>query len=91
MAAGRPLTDAAPQDILAPQKKRITGASKDILLTMPEAEKIRMVNAIANTAARTGIIHQSKFIRYSISLLCEDLEKRYNNGEPFDPPAEAPL
>lgn len=90
--AGAPAT-VAPQDGPPPQSrnKRIAAASKDILLTMPEDEKTRMVNTITNTAARTGIMHQSKYIRFAISKLCEELEQRYNNGEPFDPPAEAPL
>lgn len=73
------------------RNKRIAGASRDILLTMPEDEKTRMVNTVTNTAARTGIIHQSKFIRFAIGKLCEELEQRYNNGAPFDPPPDAPL
>lgn len=83
----------APRDVPPPQNrnKRIAGASKDILLTLPEDEKTRMVNTLTNTAARTGIIHQSKYIRFAISKLCDELEQRYNNGNPFDPPAEAPL
>lgn len=81
------------KDVPPPQNrnKRIAGESRDILLTMPGDEKTRMVNTVTNTAARTGIIHQSKFIRFAVSKLCDELEKSYNNGLPFEPPPEAPL
>ncbi|MCV7023652.1 hypothetical protein H7I77_09870 [Mycolicibacterium novocastrense] len=46
-----------------------------------------MVNTVTWTSPHTGIKHQSKFIRYAIARLCEDLETKYNNGEAFPPPA----
>lgn len=67
--------------------KRLGGVTTDILLTIPVEEKERLVNSMTWTAPHTGIKHQSKFIRYAITKLCEDLENRFNNGEPFSPPA----
>lgn len=70
------------------QEKRL-GGSRDILLSAPEDLKERMVNTIAWTQPHTGIQHQQVFIRRAMAELCERLEKQYNNGEAFPPPAVA--
>ena len=59
--------------------------SKDILLSLPEDLKERMVNTITWTLPHTGIGQQQKFIRRAISDLCDRLERQFNNGEPFEP------
>jgi hypothetical protein len=63
------------------------GGSKDILLSLPEDLKERMVNTITWTQPHTGIGQQQKFIRKAIGDLCDRLERQYNNGNPFPPPA----
>ena len=63
------------------------GGSKDILLSLPEDLKERMVNTITWTQPHTGIGQQQKFIRKAIGDLCDRLERQYNNGNPFSPPA----
>jgi hypothetical protein len=67
------------------------GGSRDILLSLPLEEKERMVNTVAWTGAHIGIKHNSRFIRYAIARLCAELEQKYNNGEPYGPPAEPAL
>jgi hypothetical protein len=69
----------------APNKRLI--GSKDILLSIPEDLKERMVNTLTWTQPYTGIGQQQKFIRKAITELCESLEQRFNNGEPYPPPA----
>lgn len=64
-------------------------ASKDILLSLPEDAKDRMVNTIKWTQPHTGIGQQSKFIRRAITELCERLEREFNNGQVFPTPAVA--
>jgi hypothetical protein len=54
-----------------------------ILLTLDETTKARMVNTLDWTRPHTGIPSQQQFIRHAIEQLCDDLEKRYNNGQPF--------
>lgn len=71
--------------------KRLGGNSKDILFSLPEEEKDRMINTIAWTTPRTGIRHQSKFIRYAIAKACEDLERAYNDGDQFPPLADSSM
>ena len=71
--------------------KRLAGRSKDILLTLPEEEKERMVNTIAWTSPHTGISHQSRFMRYAIAKVCAELEEQFNRGEPFQPPATSAM
>lgn len=66
--------------------KRLMG-SKDILLSLPEDQKTRMVNTITWSQPYTGIGQQQKFIRKAISDLCERLESEYNEGKPFPAPA----
>lgn len=66
--------------------KRLGGRNKDILLTLPEEEKERMVNTINWTSQHTGITHQSRFIRYAIAKFCAELEEKFNNGDQFTPP-----
>lgn len=83
--APRPTPVAAPA--AAPSApKRMTGPIKDILLSLPEDEKERMVNTIAWTTPHTGLKHQSRFIRKAIANLCEQLETKYNQGAPFPAP-----
>lgn len=62
-------------------------ASKDILLSLPEDAKERMVNTITWTQPHTGIGQQQKFIRRAITELCERLERDFNNGQLFPTPA----
>lgn len=84
-------TAVAPEPQPPARNKRISGDSRDILFSLPDEEKARMVNTIAHTQARTGIKHQSRFLRYAIAQLCAQLEEKYNNGEPFEAPAEEPI
>lgn len=63
--------------------------SRDILLSVPDDLKERMVNTIAWTTPHTGIHQQQKFIRKGIAELCDRLENQFNHGEPFPPPAAA--
>lgn len=65
--------------------KRLVG-SKDILLSLPEDLKTRMVNTITWSHPYTGIGQQQKFIRKAIADLCERLENDYNQGKPFPEP-----
>ncbi|MBU8841454.1 hypothetical protein KL865_34955 [Mycolicibacterium goodii] len=60
--------------------------SKDILLSLPEDLKARMVNTITWSHPYTGIGQQQKFIRKAITDLCERLENDYNQGKPFPEP-----
>ncbi len=64
--------------------KHLVG-SKDILLSLPEDLKERMVNTITWTQPHTGIGQQQKFIRKAILDLCERLEQDFNQGDPFAP------
>lgn len=89
-AGPSPVARLQPAPSGPPQTKRL-GGSKDILFSLPEEEKDRMINTIAWTTPRTGIRHQSKFIRYAIAKACEDLEREFNNGNSFPPPADAAL
>ena len=57
--------------------------TRDILLSIPDEAKERMVRTIAFTMPYTGIRHQQAFIRRAIDDLCTTLETQYNNGEPF--------
>jgi hypothetical protein len=65
--------------------KRLVG-SKDILLSVPEDLKERMVNTIEWTRPYTGIGQQQKFIRKAIADLCARLENDHNQGKPFPKP-----
>lgn len=68
-----------------PPNKRLVG-SRDILLSLPEDLKTRMVNTITWSHPYTGIGQQQKFIRKAITDLCERLENDYNQGKPFPEP-----
>ncbi|TPG28082.1 hypothetical protein [Mycolicibacterium hodleri] len=59
--------------------------SVDILLSLPEELKERMVNTITWTQPLTGISQQQRFIRKAILELCERLEHDFNAGKPFQP------
>lgn len=59
--------------------------SVDILLSVPEELKERMVNTITWTQPYTGISQQQKFIRKAVTDLCERLEHEHNAGKPFEP------
>jgi len=94
----RPTTTSRPKP--RPQQKALVAApdtvskrlsnSRDILLSLPEDLKDRMVNTIAWTNMHTGISHQQKFIRLAIEELCERLESDHNQGKPF-PEAAKPV
>lgn len=68
----------------SPTSKRPVG-SRDILLSVPEDLKERMVNTITWTQPHTGIGQQQKFIRKAILDLCERLEREHNQGNLFPP------
>lgn len=70
-----------------PQKKR-KAATTDILLSLSEDLKKRMVATLEHTRPRTGITSQQQFIRTAIDQLCKRLESEFNNGEAFPPPVE---
>lgn len=59
------------------------GGTRDILLSLPDDAKERMVRTIAFTMPYTGIRHQQVFIRRAIDELCSNLEGQYNGGDPF--------
>ncbi len=67
--------------------KRLAGSTKDILLSLPEDLKDRMISTIAWSRPYTGIGHQQKFIRKAIQELCERLETELNDGKPFPRPS----
>ncbi|WP_249354706.1 hypothetical protein [Rhodococcus sp. USK13] len=71
----------------ATEKKR-KAQTTDILLSLEEELKDRMVAALDHTRPRTGIKSQQQFIRTAIDQLCTKLETQYNNGEPFPAPAD---
>ncbi|WP_226862614.1 hypothetical protein [Mycolicibacterium baixiangningiae] len=60
--------------------------SVDILLSVPEELKERMVNTIAWTRPHTGISTQQQFIRKAMADLCDQLERDYNGSRTFEPP-----
>ena len=60
--------------------------SVDILLSVPEELKERMVNTIAWTRPHTGIGTQQHFIRKAMADLCDQLEHDYNGSRTFEPP-----
>lgn len=64
--------------------------SRDVLLSLPEDLKDRMVNTIAWTSMHTGIDRQQKFMRIAIEELCERIETERNQGNPF-PEAAKPI
>ncbi|WAL49707.1 MULTISPECIES: hypothetical protein [Rhodococcus] len=68
-------------------KKRKT-ATTDILLSIDVELKERMVATLLHTQASTGITSQQQFIRVAIDQLCSRIERDYNSGKPFAPPAE---
>ncbi|MGD9622265.1 MAG: hypothetical protein AB7G47_19750 [Mycolicibacterium sp.] len=86
-----PVTRLQPALFNPPTQAKRLGGSKDVLFSLPEEEKERMINTIAWTTPRTGIRHQSKFIRYAIAKACEDLEREFNGAKPFPPPADSAL
>ena len=65
--------------------KRLVG-SRDILLSLPEDLKERMVNTMTWAQPHTGIGQQQKFIRKAILDLCERLERDLNQGNPYPAP-----
>lgn len=67
--------------------KKRPGGSADILLSIPEELKERMVNTITWSQPHTGIAHQQKFIRKAITDLCERYERDFNRGDAFPPRA----
>lgn len=75
------------QQPATPQRKR-KAATTDILLSLSEDLKDRMVATLEHTRPRTGITSQQQFIRTAIDQLCARLEADFNNGEAFPPPAQ---
>lgn len=76
----------AQQAAPAPKKRKV--ATTDILLSVSEELKERMVATLEHTRPRTGITSQQQFIRIAIEQLCKRLESDFNNGEAFPPPAQ---
>ncbi len=84
-AAATPASVAQPA-APAPKKRKV--ATTDILLSVSEELKERMVATLEHTRPRTGITSQQQFIRIAIEQLCKRLESDFNNGEAFPPPAQ---
>jgi len=84
------VTPAVPKPVAhtesGPKKRK--AATTDILLSISEDLKERMVATLEHTRPRTGITSQQQFIRTAIDQLCKRLETEYNNGEAFPPPAQ---
>ncbi|TCN53473.1 hypothetical protein EV641_106117 [Rhodococcus sp. SMB37] len=80
-------TPVAQQTSPTPKKRKV--ATTDILLSVSEDLKERMVATLEYTRPRTGITSQQQFIRIAIDQLCKRLEAEYNNGEAFPPPAKS--
>lgn len=95
-AATQPATPAvaeyeAPRPIpqqVSPVEKKRKKDTMDILLSVPEDLKQRMVATLEHTRPRTGITSQQQFIRTAIEQLCKRLEHELNNGDQFPAPAE---
>ncbi|WP_252190413.1 MULTISPECIES: hypothetical protein [unclassified Rhodococcus (in: high G+C Gram-positive bacteria)] len=79
---------AAPASAKPATEKKRKAQTTDILLSLEEELKDRMVAALEHTRPRTGIKSQQVFIRTAIDQLCTKLETQYNNGEPFPAPAD---
>lgn len=73
----------------APTPKKRKVATTDILLSISEELKERMVATLEHTRPRTGITSQQQFIRVAIDQLCKRLETEFNDGEEFPPPAQS--
>ena len=82
-ATPAPIAQQAP-----PTAKKRKVATTDILLSVSEELKERMVATLEHTRPRTGITSQQQFIRTAIDQLCKRLEAEFNNGEAFPPPAQ---
>ncbi|HMT91056.1 hypothetical protein GII33_22705 (plasmid) [Gordonia pseudamarae] len=76
--------DSGDEGVRKPSKRPTKVPTSDILLSLPEDDKQRMINTIAWTIPRTGIKHQQVFIREAIRRYCSALEEQFNSGEPFD-------
>ncbi|MEE2061578.1 hypothetical protein [Rhodococcus artemisiae] len=76
----------AQQPAPAPKKRKV--ATTDILLSVSEELKERMVATLEHTRPRTGITSQQQFIRIAIDQLCKRLEADFNDGEAFPQPAQ---
>ncbi|USI93064.1 hypothetical protein [Rhodococcus pyridinivorans] len=84
--AGATPAPVAQQAAPAPKKRKV--ATTDILLSVSEELKERMVATLEHTRPRTGITSQQQFIRIAIEQLCKRLESDFNNGEAFPSPAQ---
>ncbi|MBQ7804426.1 MAG: hypothetical protein IJ372_07285 [Rhodococcus sp.] len=69
-----------------PKKRK--AATTDILLSLTEDLKDRMVATLEYTRPHTGITSQQQFIRTAIGQLCTRLETEFNDGQAFPPPAQ---
>jgi hypothetical protein len=78
----------SPTPAKLPAEKKRKAQTTDILLSLEEELKGRMVAALEHTRPRTGIKSQQQFIRTAIDQLCTKLETQYNCGEPFPAPAD---
>lgn len=94
VSATAPATVASSSPQPIPERRRSSAAapespskrlrnSRDVLLSLPEDLKDRMVNTIAWTSMHTGIDRQQKFMRIAIEELCERIEGELNQGKPF--------
>ena len=86
--AAQPAVPPAP--VPAPARPNRKAATTDILLSLDEDLKQRMVNTIAGSAMHTGIKQQQMFIRHAIKQLCERIEADYNRGEQYPTPPPPP-
>lgn len=79
----KPSSDPRPPVGTTANSSKRLAQSRDILLSLPDELKLRMVNTIAWTTPYTGINQQQKFIRKAISELCDRLETQFNDGNTF--------
>lgn len=86
--AAQPAPAAVVQQAAPPVEKKRKKDTMDILLSVPEDLKQRMVATLEHTRPRTGITSQQQFIRTAIEQLCKRLEQELNNGEQYPAPAD---
>lgn len=86
--ATKPATAATRHEAVARKPRKRKVQTTDILLSLPEELKERMVATLDHTRPRTGIRSQQMFIRLAIEQLCARLEDQHNGGERFPQPAD---
>lgn len=82
--------ETAPAHAVPETRTKRKAATTDILLSIEEELKQRMVNTIAGSAMHTGVKQQQMFIRLGIRELCERYEAEFNQGERFPTPPPPP-